>query len=227
MVGDGILADRNAAARKHDGKLGVEAEIVFFEWERLEDFRAHHLVAGRLVGEMRAVQDIADPGEQAAADEEREVHELLLLLEPPRAENRSRIMLFCKLEKCGNLFGAVLEICILNDGVVPLRVTIAHMHGRSFSAIFLGNDDVLRACEGPENFQGSILRPVIHKNHLRKPTRVMESLNNGRERFLFIIDRHDDGKAWRCHGRSIEAIPDALRHYFISSMRRWTRCWRL
>src|SRR3989339_567873 len=191
MVGNRLLMDRIPAPRKHAGKFGIEAEIVFLKRESLQNVPPHHLVARRLVGEIGSKQEVADGGEHGPPDEESEVHKLLLLLQAPGTEERFDIVLLGIREEPRNLLWRVLKVGILHDDIAAVGMLVPHADRRTLSPILFRENRILRTGEGADNLERPVFRSVIHENHFCDISACGKNTTDDfPESSLLVVDGH-------------------------------------
>lgn len=89
MVGDGDFVDADALLGELGGDLRLEAKAVFLDWDGLNNFPPHGLVAGLHISEIQVGEHVGHEREEAIAHGVPKVeHPVLLRANETRTKNR-------------------------------------------------------------------------------------------------------------------------------------------
>ena len=135
-VADRDLEDPRLALRELDRELGLEAEVVRDDWDRLEQGGADGLVAGLHVRQVHVRDQVRQEREEPVADlvpvEERAPG---LAAREARAEDRVRGVLDEDLHDPEQVARVVLEVRVVDDGDLALRVREGGPHRGALPAV--------------------------------------------------------------------------------------------
>ena len=203
-----VIADRDLedplAALCHPGRdLGAELEPLAPERQRLEQRGAEDLVAGRLVGEPRAVEEVRHRVQQE--DGHLEVGEWKGIVAPQvaRAVDHVRAARQDRLHQPGIVLGVVLEIGVLDDDDLAPRLGERGADGVSFSAIPLVGEGADRHPPGQlrEHLAGAVAGAVVHHDHFLVDRHRQHAFEQRLEGGMLVVDRHQNREQGRAQGR--------------------------
>src|SRR6266404_32928 len=122
IVRDRHLVNTDAALANLRRHLGAELEAVRGEANALQDVGTEHLVAGRLVADVGAIEEVLEEGEEARAEVEAPRRARVLLRERPPAVDDLRAPVLDRAQHGEEVLGVVLEVGVLDHDHVAGRV---------------------------------------------------------------------------------------------------------
>ena len=201
----GRVPDSERALRRSGGRqqgpcrdLRLDVEAARSQFERAEDVRPHHLVAGHDVAQVTVEEQVGDQRHAFVAHHVPEA-EGRMGFEPARAEDDVSLAVEDRLEQPGDVRRVVLEVGIHDCRVGAARVLEGRLHGGALSAVALMGDqlDLAVVRSLAKELEGAVGGAVVDDDDLRLLDRLVDSENPVERRLhrgLLVEYGHQDRK---------------------------------
>lgn len=182
MVGDGDFVDADTLLGELGGDLRLETETVFLDWDGLQNFPPHSLVACLHIREVQISEHIGHEREEAVAHGVPKVeHPVFLRTDKTRAKNGISFSTEDRVQQNRIFRGIILQIGILNDDNIRCRLGDARAQCRAFSLVFIVVTNAqagIGIFDTLEFLAGAIARRIVHHDQLSNLRLLKNSFNN-------------------------------------------------
>ena len=222
-VRDADLVDAESLAGQLGRDLGLEAEPILLDLDRLDDLAPEHLVARLHVGQVQVGEHVRQQRQALVADRVPEVqHPVRPARQEPRAVDDVGDVGCQRLDEVVVLGRVVLEVGVLDEHELGGGEREAGAQRRALALVVVVEHDAdTLVGHTDEQVAGAVGRAIVDDEDLGDPRRFEHALDERHDGRVLVVAGHDDGEATTLMTRHEETrlLPGAgrwpLRHAWV------------
>ncbi len=193
-VADRHLPDARPGPRQACGQLGLDAEAVGDQRQRLHEVRPDHLVAGLHVGEVEVGEHVGEQRQEPVAHRVPEVQHPAGARLEARAVDGVGLVRPDGLQEGGILHRVVLQVGVLDHDHVPRGRLDPGPHRGALAHVLRLVDHLVKQAlliQLIEELAGTVPRRVVHRHDLHVERDLPHAPHRLLDGLLLVVGRHD------------------------------------